>query len=143
MPGSSEPQAVAASPSVIAVGSERVLLVEDEALVRSVVERTLQRASYRVSVAPTAEEALVLADREAPFDLLITDVMMPGISGWELSKRLTERWPGLRVLYISGYTDDVINGGGVLAHGLPFLQKPFLPADLLVAVRKLLDTRSR
>jgi DNA-binding response OmpR family regulator len=74
--------------------------------------------------------------------LLLTDVVMPGMSGWELGKRLSERWAGLRVLYISGYTEDVMKDGGVIAEGLPFLQKPFLPADLLAALRKLLKTKS-
>jgi two-component system, cell cycle sensor histidine kinase and response regulator CckA len=82
-----------------------------------------------------------VAEREGPFELLITDVVMPGMSGWVLGKRLSERWPDLRVLYISGYTEDVMKDGGVVGQGLPFLQKPFLPADLLGAVRKLLDSR--
>jgi signal transduction histidine kinase len=124
-----------------AAGSERVLLVEDEAVVRSIVERTLERANYCVSVATNGDEALRVAEREGPFELLITDVVMPGMSGWDLGKRLSERWPDLRVLYISGYTEDVMKDGGVVGQGLPFLQKPFLPSDLLDAVRKLLDAR--
>ena len=73
---------------------------------------------------------------------MVTDVVMPGMSGWELGKRLNERWAELRVLYISGYTEDVMKDGGVVGEGLPFLQKPFLPADVLAALRKLLDARS-
>ena len=73
---------------------------------------------------------------------MLTDVVMPGLSGLELGKRLGARWPGLRVLYISGYTEDVVNDDGVAGLGAPFLQKPFLPADLLAAVRKLLDAKS-
>ena len=125
-----------------ASGSERVLLVEDEPVVRSIIQRTLERSHYRVSVATNGEEALTIAEREGPFDALVTDVVMPGMSGWELGKRLNERWAGLRVLYISGYTEDVMKDGGVVGEGLPFLQKPFLPADLLAALRKLLDARS-
>lgn len=129
------------TPAVGATGTERVLLVEDEAVVRGIVERTLVQAGYRVVVATSGDEALELSDSEAGFDLLLTDVVMPGLSGWELGKRLGERWPGLRVLYISGYTEDVINDDGVAGLGAPFLQKPFLPVDLLAAVRKLLDAR--
>jgi two-component system, cell cycle sensor histidine kinase and response regulator CckA len=124
---------------VSATGTERVLLVEDEAVVRGIVERTLVQAGYRVVVATSGDEALELGDAGAGFDLLVTDVVMPGLSGLELGKRLGERWPGLRVLYISGYTEDVVNGDGVAGLGAPFLQKPFLPVDLLAAVRKLLD----
>jgi CheY-like chemotaxis protein len=120
-------------------GTERVLLVEDEAVVRAVVERTLQRAGYTVVVATSGDEALALTDRDSRFDLLISDVVMPGVSGWELGKRLRVRWPHLRILYMSGYTEDVMNGDGVAGLGAPFLQKPFLPVDLLAAVRKLLD----
>jgi two-component system, cell cycle sensor histidine kinase and response regulator CckA len=113
---------------------ERVLLVEDEATVRTVVERTLQRAQYRVVTATCGDEALRAAAAEAPFDLLITDVMMPGMTGWELGEILGQQCPGLRVLYMSGYTDG---HEGVTRE--PFLQKPFLPVDLLTTVRKLLD----
>jgi two-component system, cell cycle sensor histidine kinase and response regulator CckA len=116
--------------------SERVLLVEDEAVVRSVVERTLARAQYRVVTATCGEEALEATEQETPFDLLITDIMMPGMNGWELGEKLGKRWPGLRVLYMSGYTEGD-GSDGVTRE--PFLQKPFLPAELLATVRKLLD----
>ncbi len=115
---------------------ERVLLVEDEAVVRSVVERTLQRARYDVVSATSAEDALATVAREAPFDLLITDIMMPGMNGWELGERLGQRYPGLLVLYMSGYTEGAESESAARA---PFLQKPFLPAELLATVRKLLD----
>ncbi|HEX3852128.1 MAG TPA: ATP-binding protein, partial [Polyangiaceae bacterium] len=118
-----------------AVTSERVLVVEDEPAVRSVIERTLQLASYRVVVASNGAEGLRIADAQGPFDILITDAVMPGMSGWEVGKRLGARWPNLRVLYISGYTEDAIAHGGVLEPGLEFLQKPFSPADLLSALR--------
>ena len=132
-----------AAPVASASGTERVLLVEDEAVVRSIVERTLVQAGYSVVVATSGDEALEFGDAhgDASFDLLLTDVVMPGLSGLELGKRLSERWPGLRVLYISGYTEDVVNGEGVAGLGAPFLQKPFLPVDLLAAVRKLLDAK--
>jgi two-component system, cell cycle sensor histidine kinase and response regulator CckA len=126
-------------PPPSALGTERVLLVEDEAVVRSVVERTLQRAGYSVVVATCGDEALELSHADAQFDLLITDIIMPGLNGWELGKRLAERWPGLPVLYISGYTEDAITD--VDARGAAFLQKPFLPVDLLSTVRRLLDRK--
>ena len=123
------------------VFGERLLLVEDEAVVRSILERTLERARYRVVVATTAEEALEAVEGRERFDLLITDVVMPGMNGWELGRRLGERWPGLPVLYISGYTEDVIKDGGIIDSGLPFLQKPFMPADLLAKIRELLNKK--
>jgi two-component system, cell cycle sensor histidine kinase and response regulator CckA len=136
--GEAEP-AIAPAPAKNIGGTERVLLVEDEAVVRTVVERTLQRAGYTVVVATSGDDALELTERDSRFDLLISDVVMPGVSGWELGKRLRARWPNLRILYMSGYTEDVMNADGVAGLGAPFLQKPFLPVDLLAAVRKLLD----
>jgi PAS domain S-box-containing protein len=124
------------------VSNARVLLVEDEAVVRAIVERTLVRAGYRVVVATSAEEALELQDDDDRFELLISDVVMPGMNGWELGKRLRQRWPRLRVLYISGYTEDVAQEGGANEPGAAFLQKPFLPVDLLASMRKLLDAKS-
>ena len=123
-----------------APATERVLLVEDEAVVRGVVERTLQRAGYRVVVATNGDEALELTESDGQFDLLITDILMPGLKGWELGRRLGERWPGLPVLYMSGYTEDVLTD--VDTRGAAFLQKPFLPIDLLTAIRQLLDKKS-
>jgi hypothetical protein len=93
-------------PAPRATASQRVLLVEDEAVVRAIVERTLVRAGYQVVVATSAEEALELTERDGRFELLVTDIVMPGMNGWQLGKRLRSRWPGLRVLYISGYTED-------------------------------------
>jgi CheY-like chemotaxis protein len=137
---SPEPEAPSKpAPAPGALGTERVLLVEDEAVVRGVIERTLQRAGYRVVVATSGDEALQITDADGKFDLLITDIVMPGLNGWELGKRLGERWPGLPVLYISGYTEDVVTD--VDARGAAFLQKPFLPVDLLATIRRLLDKK--
>ena len=122
-----------AAPSVDA---ERVLVVEDEPAVRSVIERTLTLAGYRVVVAENGEEGLRIADESGPFELLITDAVMPGLSGWEVGKRLAARWPSLRVLYISGYTEDAVMHGGVLQPGMKFLQKPFSPSELLSTLRR-------
>ncbi|HEY6079359.1 MAG TPA: ATP-binding protein, partial [Polyangiaceae bacterium] len=125
-------------PLTAARSGARVLLVEDEGAVRGVLERALKRASYDVVVACTGDEAVQLAETQGPFELLITDAVMPGISGWEVGKRLGARWPQLRILYISGYTEDALAHGGALDPGLNFLQKPFGPADLLERVRRIL-----
>ena len=118
---------------------ERVLLVEDEDPVRAVVEKTLRSHGYQVTSAATAEEALSLVERATRFDLLVSDVVLPGMGGRELAEKLVKRLPGLRVLFISGYTENAISHGGVLDPGLHFLQKPFLPSTLLQAMQKLLD----
>ena len=117
---------------------ERVLLVEDEPAVRSVIERTLTLASYRVVVATRGDEGLRIADEQGPFDILITDAVMPGMSGWEVGKCLGARWPKLRILYISGYSEDAFVHG-VLNSGVKFMQKPFSPSELLSTLRHLLE----
>jgi CheY-like chemotaxis protein len=123
-------------------GGERVLLVEDEAPVRSVVERTLLKHRYRVTSASTAEEAVRLVETDAAFDLLVSDVVLPGMGGRALSEHLLQAIPELKVLFISGYTENAIVHGGVLDPGIHFLQKPFLPSELLRAVQKVLyDSR--
>jgi len=132
------PRAAASPAGPTATSGERVLLVEDEPSVRAVAERALERHGYRVRSVGTGEEALRLASSEAAFALLVTDVVLPGISGRELALQLTQHWPELRVLFISGYTQNTIEHGGVLDPGISFLQKPFLPAELLLAARKVL-----
>jgi two-component system, cell cycle sensor histidine kinase and response regulator CckA len=126
-----------------AANGERVLLVEDEPSVRAIAERALKRHGYHVRSAGTGEEALHLASSEAPFALLVTDVVLPGLSGRELARQLTQRSPQLRVLFISGYTQNTIEQGGVLEPGISFLQKPFLPVHLMFAVSKVLDAERR
>jgi len=117
---------------------ERVLLVEDEAPVRAVVEHTLRKNRYQVTSASTADEALRLAESESAFDLLVSDVVLPGMGGRALSERLAERMPGLRLLFISGYTEAPTVHGGV--PGIHFLQKPFLPSELLRTVQHVLSS---
>jgi PAS domain S-box-containing protein len=119
------------------VATEKVLLVEDETAVRAVIERTLREQQYRVSVAGSAAEAFGLAEREGPFELLVTDVAMPDIDGRELAQALLARWPTLCVLYVSGYAQQFTLDGD-RDRGKAFLQKPFQPVELLAAVRKLL-----
>jgi CheY-like chemotaxis protein len=122
---------------------ERVLVVEDEPAVRSVLERTLSLAGYRVTVAHNGTEGVRVAEEQAPFDLLVTDAVMPGMSGWEVGRLLGARWPELLILYISGYSEDAARHGGVLGPELEFLQKPFSPAELLATLRRMLDGARR
>ena len=117
---------------------ETVLLVEDEAAVRNACRRILERAGFRVVEASDGSQALAeLADK--PIDLLLTDVIMPGgISGRDLAERLQAARPGLPVLFMSGYTADVIATRGILEPGITVVEKPFTTADLLGKVRALL-----
>jgi len=124
-------------------GQERVLLVEDDAAVRKFARDVLRMRGYTVVDAADGEEALRLADTATgAFDVLITDLVMPGLSGRELAARLLERSPELRTVFISGYTDDAIFRFGALAAGQAFLQKPFTPERLARTVRELLDVRT-
>ncbi len=132
-----EPSAL---PAAVLRGTETVLLVEDEPALRAVARRTLERQGYVVLEAPNGEAGLaVAAAHTGPLELLVTDVVMPGISGRELATRLVASRPTVRVLYTSGYTDDAIVHHGVLEDGIQFLQKPFTPSGLARKVREVLD----
>ncbi len=123
-------------------GSETVLVVEDDRHVREVTVRTLREAGYRVMVAQGAAAALEASAQEpGPIDLLVTDVIMPGLDGRALAGKLSGHRPSLRILYVSGYAERVVAEHGVLAPGLEFLSKPFTPAALLDRVRAVLDLR--
>jgi PAS domain S-box-containing protein len=120
-------------------GSETILVVEDEPSVREMLSSMLDIAGYRVFLASDGQEALsVLATRVGAIDLLITDVIMPGMSGVELAANVTQISPGTRVLYMSGYTYDVIAQGGALEEGTLLLQKPFRMDTLERTVRSAL-----
>jgi signal transduction histidine kinase/ActR/RegA family two-component response regulator len=124
-------------------GHETILLVEDEPAVRVLAREVLSLNGYRVLAAAGADEAHRLCagrgDEADAIDLLITDVVMPGTSGRELAEALLAQRPGLRVLYISGYTADAIVRHGILHESLPFLSKPFSPQALTRKVREVLD----
>jgi PAS domain S-box-containing protein len=125
-----------------ASGAEAILLVEDEDVVRSFVERVLGRLGYSVTTARSGAQALALmAAHPGPIDLLVTDVMLPGMGGREISERLTAQRPSLRTLFISGYTEDSIVHRGELDPGVAFLSKPFTPDALGHAIREVLDGR--
>ena len=120
-------------------GTETVLLVEDEEMVRRMTREVLEGAGYRVLEAASGFEALrVSASHTGRLDLVLTDVVMPGMSGRELAERLAPVRPGMKVLYMSGHTDDAIFHHGVTQAGTGFLQKPFTPDALERRVRDLL-----
>jgi two-component system cell cycle sensor histidine kinase/response regulator CckA len=123
-------------------GTETVLLVEDEESVRELVHLTLVSRGYKVIEAENGEAGLrVAAECKEPIDILITDVMMPGMGGRDLAKQLLELRPGIGVLYLSGYTEDAIATQGVLSPGTAFLQKPFTLQNLAKKVREVLRAK--
>jgi len=132
------------TPTVVSssgAGTETILLAEDNAGLRKLVTRVLVPAGYTVLEAATGDEALRLVERhEAPVHLLLSDVVMPGLSGRQLAEQLAQTRPGMKVLYMSGYTNDTIVRHGVLEAQMPFLNKPFTAAALLRKVREVLDS---
>jgi two-component system, cell cycle sensor histidine kinase and response regulator CckA len=122
-------------------GAETILIVEDERAVRRMAARALAAQGYTILEAENGAEALEMLARDGSrVDLVLSDVVMPMVNGRELGERLAAERPGLRLLYMSGYTDDDIIRRGLLRPGAPFLQKPFMPDDLSRKVREVLDT---
>jgi CheY-like chemotaxis protein len=129
--------------SSILRGTETILLVEDEEMVRSLAREILEAHGYAVSEARDSAEALRICHMHSgSIHLLVTDVVMPGMSGRELAARLGMIHPETKVLYMSGYTDDAVVRHGVLNAGLEFLQKPFSANTFLCKVREVLDSPS-
>ena len=130
-------RAYSASPA----GCETILLAEDEELVRQLVAETLERLGYTVLAAANGADALARRDaHEGTIDLLLTDVVMPGMSGRRLAEIVRERSPETRVLFMTGYAEDAVSSQGVLQPGAQLLEKPFAAADLGAKVRSVLDT---
>jgi signal transduction histidine kinase len=130
--------------SLLPVGTETILLVEDEAGVRRLSLTVLETQGYIVLEAASGDIALQVARSETgPIHLIVTDVVMPGMNGRELWERLKVLRPDSRVLFMSGYTDDAIARHGVLEPGIAFLQKPFTPFSLAQKVREVLDAAPR
>ena len=121
-------------------GSETILIVEDDDGLRKFTQNALQMHGYKVLDAENGEDALRVSQaHEGPIDLMITDVVMPKMGGKEAADRLQPLYPQMKVIYMSGYTDNAIVKHGVLAPGLNFLQKPFTPESLARKVREMLD----
>lgn len=121
-------------------GSESILIVEDEEIVRDLTERILAAEGYQCLTAATGAEALALLERNGhPVDLVITDIVMPGMGGRELAKAVSRRFPEARILFSSGFTDDEVVRRGLMDIGQPFLEKPWSADQLLRRVRELLD----
>lgn len=119
-------------------GSERILLVEDNSLVRGLAVDILTAQGYTVRAIESQEEIETILQDNEIFDLLLTDVVMPKMSGPEVAKRLASRWPKIKVLFISGYTRNAVQHT-LLEKDFPFLQKPFTPSVLAAKVREVLD----
>jgi signal transduction histidine kinase/ActR/RegA family two-component response regulator len=127
-------------PREIPRGTETILLVEDSDVVRALAHEVLETSGFRVFEAPDPESAIAICERHTgSIDLLLTDLVMPGMGGTEMSAVLRRVKPRMRVLFMSGYTAEAIVNHGILEGGLNFIQKPFTPDALVLKVREVLD----
>jgi CheY-like chemotaxis protein len=125
-------------------GNERVLLVEDEPGLRTFARQVLTDCGYQVLDAADGKSAIQLAlQQNESIDLLVTDVVMPGIGGREVAAEIRRKHPSAAVLFMSGYTDDAVMRNGIFQDEVEFLPKPFSPAAFSYKVRQLLDERNR
>jgi two-component system cell cycle sensor histidine kinase/response regulator CckA len=132
------------APAKVAIGNETILLVEDDPLVRELAAEVLRGNGYQLLEASTPSVALEICNRHSgPIELLLTDVVMPEMNGGEMARLVQELRPNIRVLFMSGYTDNVVLQNGQLRKGLAFLQKPFTPTTLGKKVREILDEKVR
>ena len=124
------------------LGTERVLVVDDAEGLRYLAKRLLERQGYTVAVAANTDEAMKRFEEDPSIDLLLTDVVMAGGSGPELTERLIKMRPALKVIYMSGYTDETIVQHGVLKPEIAFLHKPFTADALGRKIREVLDLKA-
>nr|MBI3611964.1 PAS domain S-box protein [Nitrospirota bacterium] len=130
-----------AQPSRSVLGSETILLVEDDALVRTLTMKMLESGGYTVLAAPNGDDAIrIFRTHPNPIHLIVSDVVMPFVSGREMAASLVALNPDVKVLFMSGYTDDTIVRHGVVEMGVPFIQKPFTPTGLLRKIREVLES---
>jgi CheY-like chemotaxis protein len=124
-------------------GTETILLVEDDEGVRSLLKDTLECSGYTVIAASFGEEAIELsATHPTAIDLLLTDVVMPGLGGREVAEKIQQQRPAIKVLFMSGYTDDLVLAHGVAQGNAAFIEKPFAAPKLLGRIRKVLSGQS-
>nr|MQY77439.1 response regulator [Spirochaeta sp.] len=121
-------------------GSETILLVEDEDLVRNYTVTILEKYGYRVLAAPSGGAALKLCEKEGhSLNMVVTDLVMPGMSGSQLIEQLSALYPQIKVLYSSGYTENSIVHHGVLDAGIEFIQKPYGAEELLAKIKEIFE----
>ena len=133
-------QTASSKPPRPAGGTETILVVEDDVMVRKVTVKILERLGYNVLTAASGGDAMVMSEiHKGKIDLLLTDVIMPHINGKELAKKLVTSHPDLKVLYMSGYTKDTIAKHDVLEQGVHIISKPFSSTNLAVRIRDILD----
>jgi CheY-like chemotaxis protein len=147
LPESTEPlsgsQAPEVDSSAEAPGGERILVVEDDVAAGRLITRTLKREGYQVVVAKHGKEALALAAQNGwSFDMVLTDVIMPVMNGPELVSKLRRNMPDLAALFMSGYTDDVLERQGFSLKDVDLIRKPFSPARLIGRIRTFLQRRN-
>lgn len=139
---SAEDPAPRASGATDAHGHETILLVEDSRPVRAATRRTLEQLGYVVLEAESSPAAVAMCEaHDGPIDVLLTDIVMPGLSGVELARAIREKRPSIRILFMSGYADDAFGGGRAPSAGTMFIAKPFAPATLASKVREALSAQ--
>jgi two-component system, cell cycle sensor histidine kinase and response regulator CckA len=139
--GGSEADEAKPAATDVSHGDETVLVVEDQEAVRGLARRILEEHGYQVLEAASGAEAHAVASRHAgEIDLLLTDVVMPGMDGYLLSEEMRDLRPNLRTILMSGYGADLIAHRDALASGLAYIQKPFRPEELATKVREILDS---
>ena len=129
------------TPSSPPEGNETLLIVDDDKSILNLIMDTLQPLGYNLIDATCAEEVLEFIERsDSKFDLLLTDMVMPGMNGRDLAKSVKEKYPETKVIFMSGYTSDMVANQGVLQAGEIFIQKPLSPMSLAGKIRQVLDS---